>query len=426
MLTVTDIKRSTEYLQKNTGLKKDQLEFLGKTKAVVNGQLRHCDDIRLRIHDQAIFDTITKNLSGQGSLENGFPTFKHSPVPGYEFIIILDSDGDYPEIEIPESKIEIQEKIDKVRMHYRGCEDLARLRMSSGQRVVACFKKKAGISSGESEKEIEKLIKEIESSYTRLTDGVVRMTEKRLKEANNTTPGIIDTMTEFYVVETYMGILKQEEASIGRLKKMLEGIPIYDEFLSWVKGCGPKMAGAILSELDIYAAPYPSSFWRYCGLDVVKDPETGEKVGRRNWRRLMEKTTCVSSSGEFEETLSLGYNPKIKSKLTFVLGSCLMKANGYYKTEAFDPYRERLEHRPDLNGQNSRKMAMARRYMVKQFLVDLHVYWKKLEQGIDVKPYQEEKLGKRHSRKTFLECLNEAKQFGGKPEDYIGQIKATA
>lgn len=49
---------------------------------------------------------------------------------------------------------------------------------------------------------------------------------------------------------------------------VLESHPAWP-WLQGVKGVGPALAGKLLSRLDVREAPYPSSFWSYCGLATV-------------------------------------------------------------------------------------------------------------------------------------------------------------
>lgn len=110
-----------------------------------------------------------------------------------------------------------------------------------------------------------------------------------------------------------------EDDATRLIKNSLPGIPIYDNFLVKVKGCGPRMAGFLICETKIEGAPHPSSLWKWYGLHV-KDGQAARRVrGQRS---------------EFD--------PWRKSKVLKVLGECMIKAKGDYKL-LYDDYKHRKE-----------------------------------------------------------------------------------
>lgn len=139
-------------------------------------------------------------------------------------------------------------------------------RIKQGNRLVANFRQKLGIESDEeAEEKQQSILKQLEKDYKRLTDGIAKITAARSYPFS----GIIDEYYELRLVDVYMTWKREEERITQDIRRNLRGIPIWDEYLSDVTGVGPATAGAIISELDPYEAPYPSSFWSYCGLDVV-------------------------------------------------------------------------------------------------------------------------------------------------------------
>ena len=106
----------------------------------------------------------------------------------------------------------------------------------------------------------------------------------------------------------------EDEAS-RLLAEILKGIPIWETWLKDQRGVGTRLGAILLSELDPYKAETISGFWRYAGLGV--DPATGKA------ERRVRGQKCA-------------YSPWLKSKLTKVLGECLLKASGKVKDDA-DP-----------------------------------------------------------------------------------------
>jgi hypothetical protein len=370
----------------------------------------------------------TTTVEGIQVLDNGYNVARLEQTSPRDYTRVMDR---------IQGKITTEDEVEQLRAFYRGVEDLTDIRIQSGQRILSCFKHKLGVSPGEDEEKIANKLKAIEDNYNLLTDGVVKLTQASFAKAiraKATSVVYIDSFSEALMVSTYLNIKAEEELAVKRLSKLLESIPIWNEYLVHIKGCGPKMGAAIISGLNIEAARYPSSFWKYLGLDVTVDPSTGEKIGRRNWTRLMGEAEFLDSKGSVTKASNLGYNAKLKSKLLYVMGGCMLKTNGYYSQECYAPYKNRLENREDLKdvidekgkvttSNKGRRHAMALRYMVKIMLLDLHIHWSELVGKEVPATYGVAKLGmKEHSRRTFRECLAMANLKGGKPEDYIGPI----
>ena len=297
-------------------------------------------------------------------------------------------------------------------------------------------------------------------------------------------------------------MLAQEEKHFKDLEVALKPIPVYQSFLSKVVGVGPAMAGVILSEFDIYEAVYPSSFWKYAGLDVVTvghyEDDNGKKktmpvmklraaleddslrllttsgtpnevfgekltidgkvvtfenVGRSRKEFCLEEREYLNKEGEMAIRNSITFNPFLKTKLVGVLGSSFLRAGATFvdgvklgaarrmdmakemgfelqkkkkdgpdvpkpddqvtaflrdnginvKVErspygqAYYNYKDRLNNtRRHDDKSDGHKHNMAMRYMVKRFLVDLHIAWRTAE-GLPVSvEYSEGKLGMKH------------------------------
>lgn len=251
----------------------------------------------------------------------------------------------------------------------------------------------------------------------------------------------ISQYIELLLASSYIELEQQIDMQEARLKYVLEDFQIYNEFLDPVRGCGPKMGAVIVALLDPYLARSPSSFWRYCGLDVVN----GE--GHNRSEEHMVTVKYVDKDGEVKDRKSIGYNPEAKTLIGYVLATCILKSGLRRVKDAegnktkqltaiskyaqiFLDYRSRLEHHEKYGTHNDtvideartaaakkknpkikkimvtgkgRRMRMAMRYMMKMFLMDLHIAWRKVENLPVTLPYHEAKLGRKHGGKSAAE-----------------------
>jgi hypothetical protein len=192
---------------------------------------------------------------------------------------------------------------------------------------------------------------------------------------------------------------RAEITQFRHLGSILGEFPIYAEFLDGVKGCGPAMSAVIISELDIAKATYASSLWKFAGLDVVAAAEDGIGQGRSRRKEHLRKITYVDKNGKPAERDGITFNPFLKTKLTGVLGPCLIKAGSEPYAQFYRDYKHRLENHPHWTEKTKgHRHNAAVRYMIKQFLADLYAAWRRLE-GLPVHPpYSEAKLGLNHRK----------------------------
>lgn len=316
----------------------------------------------------------------------------------------------------------------------RGVYDIQKLRIQMGNRIVGNFKAKLGQKPGEAETtldpESKDLLARIRKDFDLVADGVVDAAEddKRAKKAaavakemhklidkhyrQLTEEGIptarkfkgdpvISDYTEFVLLQQYKDLISQEERQFNTLEYVLRDFPIWNEFMKGVPGCGPAMAGVIVSEIDIHKAKYPSSLWMYAGLDVLNYDKDGKHLseGRSRKEHHLIDREYTSREGKQETRKSITFNPFLKTKLVGVLGGSFIK-QGPTKSkyaQAYYDYKNRLENHP-VHAQKSKlhRHNMAIRYIVKLFLIDLHTEWRRLE-GLPVSvPYHEAKLGLKH------------------------------
>jgi len=276
----------------------------------------------------------------------------------------------------------------------RGMYDVQKIRVMMGNRIVANFKVKLGQQPSKSEDEIDAegkaILADLRRSFKKITDGVVAYPKRKDFKGDE----LISDFTEFVLIAQYLTLEQQEQQHLKNLKAVLDDYAIFSLFLKDIKGIGPAMAGVIISEIDIAKAKYPSSLWAYAGLDVAGD---GRGRSRRSEHQIKRK--YQNSEGEDAERNSITFNPFLKTKLVGVLASSFLRAGDNKYSQIYRDYKNRLENRPDLaESSKAHRHNMALRYMIKMFLIDLYNVWRPIE-GLPVSsPYQEAKLGHKHSR----------------------------
>ena len=163
--------------------------------------------------------------------------------------------------------------------------DLQKLRISAGNRLVQSFYIQLGIEPSTSPDEVgkdeAKLIDKLKQDYKRITDAIggSEFEYKTIKSAirgmnkGESPLDIIHDEVDYKLVESYMFLLKSEEEAIKVLDKYVKNHPLWGTFFEPIKGCGTLMSAVCIAYLDPYKAKYPSSFFRYCGLDTVQDKD---------------------------------------------------------------------------------------------------------------------------------------------------------
>lgn len=370
---------------------------------------------------------------------------------------------------------------------------LQKLRISAGNRLVQSFYLQLGIAPSTSpddvDKEEKKMIDRLKAEYKRITDAVaennksIKSNIKALRESDEEGKRLtlIRNDQDFKLVESYTYLLKAEEESTKSLDKYVKQHKLWDAFFADIKGCGTLMSAVCIAYLDPYVAKYPSSFFRYCGMDTVQDEDKdgnklylekvegvvtsvkvreaygyyssegqyfgkvqmtdnlsdegnilfkGEDGGLYEQRQLTkvvdghemliyeevesgseyvgdvvvsqhgrkmgdtEMVEYIDADGNRKLKRSITYNPFVKTKLMGVLTGCLIKAKDPVYSKIYYDYKARLDNSPRYEGYTpAHKNMMAQRYMIKQFLRNLHTEWRHLE-GLPIyEPYEVEKLG---------------------------------
>ncbi len=283
-------------------------------------------------------------------------------------------------------------KRESIRPMVRGLYQTQKLRIQTGNRIVACFKSKLGQEPGVAEKDsISKegmeLLDRLRAEYKLLADG----TKKLYKLKNFDGCELISELAEVSMIGYYDKMCMAEDESTNMLKKIIKSEDLWKNWLENVKGIGPMMAGVLFSEIDIYKATYSSSLWKLAGVDVAQDG-----AGRSRREEHLIDVAYINKKGEDAIRKSITFNPFLKTKLLGVLAPSFLKCKGKY-SEIYYEYKNRLINHP--NHKSKEKIHihnMSMRYMIKRFLVDLYVNWRTIE-GLPVAPeYSEAKLGLIH------------------------------
>lgn len=276
----------------------------------------------------------------------------------------------------------------------RGTYDIQKLRIQMGNRIVANFKAKLGQQPSKPEEEMDAegktVLKQLRESYKKLTDGVTMFPRQAKFKGDE----VISSYTELVLFSQYCDLEANEDKHFRLLEQSLREFPIYREFLLEVKGIGPAMAGVVISEIDIARAEYPSSLWKYCGLDVAADNK-----GRSRKAEHLVDYEYVDKEGQPASRKGITFNPWLKTKLIGVLGSSFLRAGENQYSKIYYDYKNRLENHPEHKEKTKgHKHNMSMRYMIKRFLVDLYTAWRALENLPVAKEYGEEKLGLVHRK----------------------------
>ncbi len=364
-----------------------------------------------------------------------------------------------------------------IRCSIRTLQDMQKIRIQNGNRLVASFRNKIGLDTNtintknddglviEEDHEAENFLNELRNEYKRITDGIVKVTRKIKIDSP-----LISNYGELILISAYEKQLEAEIDIEKTIKEELKNIPLWNEWLLNVRGIGPIIAGTIISEIDIHKSNSISALYKYCGIDVVVfEDEHGNIVeeGRSKKKHHLVPKSYTNRAGEVINTVGITYNPLIKTKLLGVLGPVFIKLGGEYR-DVYDDYKHRLEHHPKhctkyviyrndilhsdeefesekdanicikilnkvkiddavftvkmLGKSKKHRHNMAVRYMIKEFLADLWTVWRSLE-GLPIRgTYAEEKLGIIHSKPKRIQTWLDAKGIVYPVSNYVKPI----
>ena len=319
-----------------------------------------------------------------------------------------------PEAQVAAAKANGTLDIDHVRdlkKYVRGGYDLQKLRISIGNRIVGNFKIKLGQEPGKPEQGIsaegKKILAVLRRDYKRMADAHKSFPKASEFQAST----VISTYAELCLIRSYDNLLREEEHNFDvHVKECLSHFKIWSH-LKDIPGVGPKMGGVLIAEINIHKANTVSALWKWSGLDVAHDGR-----GRSKRKEHLVPRDYINKDGKPDVKQSITYNPFLKTKLMGVLADNFMRQNAEYKA-IYDNMRHRYDHHAKYGEQNDVSKAnaaklkeegkyasspghrhwMAKRYMVKIFLQNLYMTWREMENLPVRPPYNEEKLGRKHS-----------------------------
>lgn len=246
---------------------------------------------------------------------------------------------------------------------------------------------------------------------------------------------------------------RQEDVVEKDLVSVLSRFRIWNEWLINVKGLGTIAGGWIVGEYDIHKAETPSALWQFTGLNpgmVMGKKRIEDSKGNYNF----EETGIMIRGDKLTPGFVAPFNQRLRTAIVGVFADNLVKAgmrwvpcteleyesspeecrdirerridgkdvkNVKCRLEITSPYvkayldyKNRLLHSDamveEIKSRGAKPVKVkwkdakpahidraAKRYMIKQFLKDLYVAWRTME-GLEVRPpYQEEKLGHKHT-----------------------------
>lgn len=222
---------------------------------------------------------------------------------------------------------------------------------------------------------------------------------------------------------------KIEKKLAKEIKRIVEAQPIWKEFFKVVRGCGPLMSGACLAEFDIERAETVSKMWQFAGVNpgmvrgkkiikITKNTDMSQII--REYESMKGEKCGIIQTDEMirGDKRTPGYiapyNAWLRTKLCGVLAGGMIKAQHgetgkNYALDFYYPYKARLEQEESevmhigkmtawKDASKGHRDAAAKRYMIKMFIKDLYVAWRKVE-GLPVRvPYQEEYLNHHHEK----------------------------
>src|SRR5260221_7129465 len=122
-------------------------------------------------------------------------------------------------------------RLHPIRTIVRGAYDIQKLRIQTGNRIVAQFKAKLGQQPSHTEaedidEEGQKLLKDLRAEYAKMMDGV-----KSVKLATFKASPLISSFTEFSLLQQYLDLEQTEKQHFKNLEKILAKYPIFTELL---------------------------------------------------------------------------------------------------------------------------------------------------------------------------------------------------
>ena len=277
-----------------------------------------------------------------------------------------------------------QDAINRVSVLINSFRDMQKLRISQGNRIVAFVRcalpdlpKKGG-----GDDDNNRMLNRLKKEYGRITDFIVENgitirkffnSEEYLKDNKI---NLITNQTFYFLMENWRRIMDEEKQLMVKIQKEISSHPMH-VFQKNTIGMGAIMTAYLLRFLNPYVADHPSSYWRYCGYDVVNG--IGVNKARKETYRYQIYITKDNKVGIMQMP---GYNVVLKSRIHVFMTSCVY---GQYKNESIynEIYQQYLDRISSMEIHQSKtelhRKNMALRYACKKFLTHVWVYMRKIE-----------------------------------------------
>lgn len=270
----------------------------------------------------------------------------------------------------------------ELRLLYQLFEDAQRARIGHGERVRAFLQGRSFAGSGETSRDVEELLTELQ------------------KGNSAGAPALLE--------RAYTRAWGEEEMLARELRRAVEEHPAWG-WLQLQRGIGHRLAARLLSRLDVARARTPSAFWAYCGLATVPGTayrcavcglEVAYPAGYRVSAAHQSRGASRICKGELSlapdesstrvaprRTVAGGrtaYDAQAR-KSCYLIGVSLLRTRSDYRSY-YDAERERLGVlRAGWTPKRCHLSALRR--MEKAFLRDLWLAWRKAVNLPVVQPY---------------------------------------
>lgn len=250
-------------------------------------------------------------------------------------------------------------------------------------------------------------------------------------------------------------LMRQGEAGLKSMAmKEVKDHPLWSEWLRYVYGIGPCLAGGLIARLKPEKWTHCSQLWKYAGLSVVvekwhchacgneidhhpslvkgADPEAASAAIVRDREPSVKCPKCqnaMAAVGHADRRVkgeTVGYNPHVKT-LFWKVGESFVKQSaaksGYRRL--YDKFRAQVDAKPctkihkNEKGEpiqcfDAHKFAKAKRLTVKVFAANIYTKWRQLL-GLPVSdPFI---FWKGHDRSSLVEPIYDLSPNDGKVAD---------
>lgn len=244
-------------------------------------------------------------------------------------------------------------------------------------------------------------------------------------------------------------LMRQQETILKNLAmRDVREHPLWTEWLRYVYGIGPCLAGGLMAWIDITKSNHCSQLWKYMGLAVSIDKwlchacrnevPHHSSLGTANvvCPKCQNKMAPVGHADRREKGKMLGYNPRAKT-LAWKIGESFVKQSaaksGYRRI--YDGFRAKVDARVAANGGfcskehrdedtkkvvpcfDAHKFAMAKRLTVKIFTAHVYLQWRKLTGLPTSDPFVFWGEGMAHDRASMIDPIYDRKREEGPAED---------